>query len=97
MRIRDFHAIDLDEDEVVHLLCQDGCVELGDHLPDGRGLAGSWCPGDVDTGARPFSYGGTEVGVDHVEFGLSTGEGSRNAGDMEVGPRLAIWRGKVGR
>lgn len=50
MRIRHFHPVDLDEDEIVQLLCQDGCVQLRNDFSNRGCFARTWRPGDVDTG-----------------------------------------------
>lgn len=85
MRIRDPHAVDLDEDKVVQLLGENRGVELRHDLPHRGRFPRAGRAGDVDTGARSFGDGRFEVGVDRLEFLLATGQGRRNGGHVELG------------
>lgn len=76
MRICDFHAVNLDEYEIIKLICQDGCIKLSNDFADGSRLSGAWRAGYVDTGSRGVGDGCFEVGIDGLEFFFSAGEGS---------------------
>jgi len=49
VRIRNFHTVNLHEDEVVELLRLHAGVELRNDFTDGRCLARARCAGDVNT------------------------------------------------
>ena len=74
MGICDFHAIDLDKDEIIELLGQNAGMELLDYFPDGGGLSCPRYAGDVDTGAGALGNGRFEVRVYCGELLLAAGK-----------------------
>lgn len=103
MGIGDFHAVDLDEDEVVEFLRLNAGVQLCDDFAHGGCFAGAGGAADVDAGAGAGGDGGFEVGVDGAEFGGSAGKGGGDGGDMQViagelegGGGCVMWREDAG-
>lgn len=84
MRVGDFHAVDLDEEEVFESIGENGGVQLRDDFADCSCFAGPGRAGDVDTCSSAVSDGGAEERVDGVEFVGTAGEGVGNCGDVEV-------------
>ena len=84
MRVRDFHAVDLDEDEVVQFLRLHGSIELRDDLTDSGCLACPWCTGDVDARAGTVSDGRLQMSVDRRKLILSTWQCGWHGRHVEV-------------
>lgn len=92
VRVRDFHAVDLDEDKIVQLFRQNAGIELGDNLSYGRRFPRARRAGNVDAGAGSDRDGGFEMVVDSGEFGGTAGQRvghgrdvKRGAGQLEGG------------
>ena len=78
MRIRDFHTIDFDKDEIVQLLRLHTGIQLTDDFAHRGRLACARGAGNVDASARAGGDGCFEVGVDGVELGGPAGERERD-------------------
>lgn len=83
VRIRHFHPVDLDEDEIVKFVVLHTCVQLRDDFAHRGCFACAGGAGDIDTGAGASGDGGFEVGVDGCEFCGAAGEGGGNRGDVQ--------------
>lgn len=99
MRVRDFHAVNLDEDKIVQFFRQYAGIELRDNLSYGCCFPRAGRAGDVDAGAGSGRDGGFEVGIDGGEFGGAAGKrvGDRRnvksgAGELEGGGGSLVGR-----
>lgn len=61
MGVRDFHAVNLNKDEVVKFVRVNGILETTDDLADGGCLACAWGAGDVYTVPRTIADGSLQV------------------------------------
>ncbi len=85
MRICDFHAVNLDEYEIIEFLGHDGGVKLSNNLADCGCFSGTWCARDIDTCSSAFNNGCFKVGVDRGEFIFPAWKTVGYRGDMEPG------------
>ena len=92
MRIGDFHPIDLNKDEIVQLSCKHCTIEVCDNFANCGCLSSTWRPRDVNAGPSAISDGGTEAGIDGIEFNVSTGKRGRYARHVKKVAGLSIRR-----
>lgn len=85
MRVRDFHAVDLDEDEIVQFFRQNAGIELRDNLSYGRRFARAGRAGNIDAGSCSGRDGGFEVRVDGGEFSVAAGQRVGHGRDVKGG------------
>lgn len=73
MWICDLHAVDFDEDEVVHFFSKNGAIQLRNNFSHCRRFASTRSARDVDTSTRTLHDGGAEMIVDRIELRLAAG------------------------
>ena len=85
MRVRDFHTVDLDEDEILQFFRQNPGIKLPDDLSHRCRFARARRAGNVDAGAGSGRDGGFEVGVDGGKFGGAAGQRVGHGRDVKGG------------
>lgn len=85
MRVRDFHTVDLDEDEIVQFFRHYASIELRDNLSYRCCFARARHARDVDARAGSGRDGGFEMGVNGGEFGGAAGQRVGNGRDVKGG------------
>lgn len=91
MWICNFHAVDFDENEVVHFFSKDGAIQLCDDFSHCRCLASTRSSRDVDTSTGALHDCRTEMIVDRIELCLATRQGLWHCRYMQQVASLPIW------
>ena len=92
MGVRDFHAIDLDKDEIVNLISFYGRIHLRYYFPHRSCLARAGGSRDVDTGTRAFSDCRLQVGKDKLKGLLPAWKRRGHMGRVKATPNTLVWR-----
>ena len=97
MRVSQFHTVDLDENEVVHIFGMNCSIKLRDDLSNSGCLSCAWRARNINTSTSSFHNCCTQMIIHCVELCLSAWKGIRDRRYVEQSTRLAIWRGEVSR